>query len=518
MAFPIAASLIFFLILILPVYSFESSVGPRRSLLRSLGDGANLVDAAVDLNSSNFDAALKGSPATFAIVEFFAHWCPACRNYKPHYEKVARLFNGPDAVHPGVILMARVDCAMKVNTILCDRFSVSHYPMLLWGPPSKFASTRWNPKQEKNEIQSIDDGRTAERLLNWINKRIGSSFSLDDEKYENENTFPRNASDPEQIARAIYDVEEATTNAFDIILEHKMIKPDTRAPLIKFFQLLAAHHPSKRCRMGSAKILVNFDDLWPSDHAVSSQEVTILQERDTTKSHLICGKEVPRGYWIFCRGSKNETRGFSCGLWVLLHSLSVRVGDGESQLAFTTICDFIHNFFICEECRRHFYAMCSSVSVPFNTTRDLSLWLWSAHNKVNERLMKVEEALDTADPRFPKIIWPPKQLCPSCYHSPSRKSSGTTQVDWNEDEVFHFLVKYYGKILASSDRDTALSSRNDGSPMDDIATSTNAVAVPIGAALGIALASCTFGALACFWRAQQKNRKYLHQHCSLKNI
>lgn len=61
----------------------------------------------------------------------------------------------------------------QVNTNLCDRFSVSHYPMLLWGPPSKFVSSRWDPKQEKSEIQSIDDGRTAERLLNWINKRMG---------------------------------------------------------------------------------------------------------------------------------------------------------------------------------------------------------------------------------------------------------------------------------------------------------------------------------------------------------
>ena len=33
---------------------------------------------------------------------------------QPHYERVARLFNGPDAVHPGIILMTRVDCALKV--------------------------------------------------------------------------------------------------------------------------------------------------------------------------------------------------------------------------------------------------------------------------------------------------------------------------------------------------------------------------------------------------------------------
>ncbi|XP_010924152.2 sulfhydryl oxidase 1 isoform X2 [Elaeis guineensis] len=509
MSIPDTLSYVALLLFLLLLSGFVSSAGPGRSLLRSLGDGPDLPDAAVDLNSSNFDRVLKESQAAFAVVEFFAHWCPACRNYKPHYEKVARLFSGPDAPHPGIVIMTRVDCAMKMNKNLCDRFSVSHYPMLLWGRPPKFASGQWDPKQEKSEIQLIDDERTADRLLNWINKRIGSSFNLDDEKYENENTLPRNASNVEQIARAIYDVEKATAGAFGIISEHKMIKSETRAPLIKFLQLLVTHHPSKRCQRGSAEILVNFDDLWPSDlFPVSSQEITTLQERNTLKSYLICGKEAPRGHWIFCRGSKNDTRGFSCGLWVLLHSLSVRVIDGESQLTFTAMCDFIHNFFICEECRRHFYEMCSSVSVPFKTTRNLSLWLWNTHNKVNERLMKEEKELGTGDPMFPKIIWPPKQLCPSCYPSSSRKITGTSQVDWNEDEVFKFLVQYYGKTLMSSYKDASLgSNRIDESVADDITTSTNAVAVPLGAALAIAFASCAFGVLACFWRTQQKNRK-----------
>ena len=37
-----------------------------------------------------------------------------CIRDRPHYEKVARLFNEPDAVHPGIILIARVDCGLKV--------------------------------------------------------------------------------------------------------------------------------------------------------------------------------------------------------------------------------------------------------------------------------------------------------------------------------------------------------------------------------------------------------------------
>ncbi|XP_024021588.1 sulfhydryl oxidase 2 isoform X1 [Morus notabilis] len=505
--------------LFLGSFDFSSSSSSAnmgsRSILRAIdGDNGDPRDYAVDLNVTNFDSVLKDTPATFAVVEFFAHWCPACRNYKPHYEKVARLFNGPDAVHPGIVLMTRVDCAAKINSKLCDRFSVGQYPMLFWGPPSKFVGGVWEPKQEKSELRVINDGRTADQLLNWINKQIGSSFSLGDEKFENDH-LPSNVSDPGQIARAVYDVEEATATAFDIILEHKMIKSNTRASLIKFLQILVAHHPSKRCRKGSAEILVNFDDLFPSDLLLANKQ----EENDghgPLGTFQICGKNVPRGYWMFCRGSKNDTRGFSCGLWVLMHSLSVRVEDGESQFAFTAICDFVHNFFVCEECRQHFYDMCSSVSGPLNKTRDFVLWLWSAHNKVNVRLIKEEASLETVDPKFPKMIWPPKQLCPSCYRSHNQRNN---EIDWDKDEVFKFLTNYYGKTLVSLYKDKdALGNLLTIGALEDLVASTNAVVVPVGAALAIAVASCAFGALACYWRSQQKSRKYFHQLHSLKNI
>uniref|UniRef100_A0A6N2MXD6 Sulfhydryl oxidase n=1 Tax=Salix viminalis TaxID=40686 RepID=A0A6N2MXD6_SALVM len=485
--------------------SFQSG---SRSILRALsGENKALVDYAVDLNSTNFDSVLHDTPATHAIVEFFANWCPACRNYKPHYEKVARLFNGPDAVHPGIVLMTRVDCALKINNKLCDKFSVSHYPMLFWGPPSKFSSHGWEPEKEKSEILVIDDGRTAERLVSWINKHLGSSYGLDDEKFENEHLHS-NISDPGQIARAVYDVEEATAIAFEIIIEHKMIKQHTRVSLIKFLQLLAVHHPSKRCRKGSAEVLVNFDDLCPPDMWSPDKQEVLSNGKGMLGNFQVCGKEVPRGYWMFCRGSKNDTRGFSCGLWALLHSLSVRIEDGESQFAFRSVCDFIHNFFMCEDCRQHFYQMCSSVTVPFNTSRDFALWLWSTHNKVNERLMKKEASLGTGDPKFPKVIWPPKQLCSLCYLSHSRRENGISQIDWDMDEVYKFLTEYYGKTLASLYKEKGrLGDEVTDGTIVDLVASTNAVVVPAGAALAIALASCAFGALACYWRSHQKNRK-----------
>lgn len=46
-----------------------------RSILRAMGnDNKVAVDSAIDLNITNFDAALRDTPATYAVVEFFAHW------------------------------------------------------------------------------------------------------------------------------------------------------------------------------------------------------------------------------------------------------------------------------------------------------------------------------------------------------------------------------------------------------------------------------------------------------------
>ncbi|KAL2938381.1 Sulfhydryl oxidase 2 [Bienertia sinuspersici] len=665
--YSIIVILLIFFCLIFEVSS-SSSIGSRSLLRKIIDDELKTVDelhsnnnVVVELNDTNFKNVLRETPAPFSIVEFFAHWCPACRNYKPHYEKVARIFNGPDAAHPGILLMARVDCALKINAKLCDRFTVDRYPMLLWSKPGKFASVdSWDGSD--GEIMSVKEWRTADRLLDWINKKMNSSYGFDDNKYEHEHLQSKSLV-PEQIAQAVYDVEEATSSAFEIILRHKMIKPGTKTSLVRFLQLLVAHHPSRRCRKGSAEILVNFDELYPSEIGAENKENSLSENATTIlESFNICGKDVPRGYWVendvpatlfpfhvpllssayedpyepyfplphplflgcflflsfgfegmkflcctetgtvaniiivnhhqmkaikfkvpilpekvtrggderirpqlspkfsqlslvcerwpqnvswapsrpccaripeignaiqqssllyrmFCRGSRNDTRGFSCGLWVLLHSLSVRTGDGESHMAFRTICDFIHNFFICDECREHFFDMCSRVNTPLNSTRDFALWLWDAHNKVNERLSKDEDALGTGDPNYPKIIWPPKKLCPSCHLSSSEKSDSISPARWDKDEVFKFLASYYGKTLISLYKDKGLLRDDEAkhSHIDEPIPATNPVAVPIGAALAIAVASCAFGALACFWRSQQKSRKYRHLH-SLKNI
>ncbi|KAL4583163.1 hypothetical protein LXL04_007729 [Taraxacum kok-saghyz] len=101
-------------------------------LQQELDSGGNQPDFVVDLNVTNFDAVLKNTSAPFAVVEFFTHGS-RCRVYTSRYGKVARLFNGVDAVHPGIILVTRVDCAYKFSETKpitekngLDQFNLDH--------------------------------------------------------------------------------------------------------------------------------------------------------------------------------------------------------------------------------------------------------------------------------------------------------------------------------------------------------------------------------------------------------
>ena len=68
------------LILNLWILRATSLQAGSRTVLREIGNnngggaGPDPKDYAVELNVTNFDGVLKDTPATYAIVEFFAHW------------------------------------------------------------------------------------------------------------------------------------------------------------------------------------------------------------------------------------------------------------------------------------------------------------------------------------------------------------------------------------------------------------------------------------------------------------
>ncbi|KAG5052085.1 hypothetical protein JHK87_004283 [Glycine soja] len=102
----------------------------------------------------------------------------------PHYEKVARLFNEPDAVHPGIILIARVDCGLKsapsvailaISTV--SSWSPSQRIINLSTPTPHLRARAGNEHEEHTQIRICVQG-LLNRLSESNVKSITGELSL----------------------------------------------------------------------------------------------------------------------------------------------------------------------------------------------------------------------------------------------------------------------------------------------------------------------------------------------------
>nr|XP_023030357.1 sulfhydryl oxidase 2-like [Leptinotarsa decemlineata] len=142
--------------------------------------------------------------------------------------------------------------------------------------------------------------------------------------------------------------------------------------------------------------------------------------------------------WLACRGSTPHSRGYPCGMWKLFHYLTVNVANCESmkknsnpKVVLEAMHGYIKYFFGCEDCSNHFLEMAERRSLnKVASWNESILWLWRAHNEVNNRL----SGDTTEDPEYPKVQFPTADHCPHCYEEDH---------SWNEAEVLSYLQTMY---------------------------------------------------------------------------
>ncbi|KAM4861903.1 sulfhydryl oxidase 1 isoform 2-T2 [Thomomys bottae] len=146
--------------------------------------------------------------------------------------------------------------------------------------------------------------------------------------------------------------------------------------------------------------------------------------------------------WVGCQGSQPHFRGFPCSLWVLFHTLTVQAsqqsaesshGPASGQEVLQAVRSYIRYFFGCRECANHFEQMAAASMHEVGSPNDAVLWLWTSHNKVNARLA----GAPSEDPQFPKVQWPPRELCSPCHNE-----LGGVPV-WDVDATLSFLKVHF---------------------------------------------------------------------------
>lgn len=148
--------------------------------------------------------------------------------------------------------------------------------------------------------------------------------------------------------------------------------------------------------------------------------------------------------WVGCVSLTPAKRRYPCGLWTMFHHLTVAAEAQEKSTDPLEVLHAMHgyvkHFFGCTECSQHFQEMAARNKMWSITSKDMAiLWLWTAHNEVNQRLSGDE----TEDADFPKVQFPTREVCAKCY----KAGNGSSGPEWDKVEVQVFL-----KRMHSADR------------------------------------------------------------------
>eukprot|EP01087_Luapelamoeba_hula_P007562 TRINITY_DN1848_c0_g1_i2.p1 TRINITY_DN1848_c0_g1~~TRINITY_DN1848_c0_g1_i2.p1 ORF type:complete len:673 (-),score=113.50 TRINITY_DN1848_c0_g1_i2:50-2068(-) len=482
---------------------------------------------SIDITTDNFehwlttkDNALGAPPRdkeytpedSYMLVDFYASWCPHCKAFAPHYEKLAESFNA----HETPIWAARINCVRQ--SALCRRLGIVGYPTVKLGLRSRwleFLHQSVENDPSKFHIVPAAVGRmAADDIMGWLNKRLKTNYVLTpDSQYEqvkeraklfHSGSIPdysdaalANANLPDSVQPAkvgstdtsaqaeaealerekqklkelhsqadLWDVEKATATLLHLSII-SYFAPDHQTDLLKrgvltqFMELLEQYYPRPGCRESISMFKNWLNQNWKVGDEPPSTE-------DLEKSMQICGHSLSfyeERDWRQCLGSTPEMRGYTCGLWNLFHTL---VAQFPLRSANTTsdawrIRTFLEHFFMCDECRNHFLGMSVNMQRDVSSQHDAVLWFWNAHNQVNKRLVE-QGSVTGNDPEFPKIQWPSYDRCQRCHIAAPSYELGESIKDgdgrvvgvrvspgtWDFTQTYQFLMWYYhGPVSAA---------------------------------------------------------------------
>lgn len=216
------------------------------------------------------------------------------------------------------------------------------------------------------------------------------------------------------------------------ILSRSVISGESLNALNSYLELLIECFPSSIRGKKFIKLI------WENTHlnkTVSGEKLGNL----INNYEFLLKPYVTKHSWIGCEGSQPMYRKYPCGLWTMFHTLAVQASiknlitfNGKQVLE--TIAGYVKHFFGCTDCSEHFMNMATTIQTNVSSLDDAVLWLWSAHNQVNQRL----KGDVTEDPMHPKILFPSKVYCETCYQN------GTDE--WNKTEVLKYLKNMYSAI------------------------------------------------------------------------
>ncbi|EEY65303.1 sulfhydryl oxidase, putative [Phytophthora infestans T30-4] len=362
------------------------------------------------LSSQNYDTMLKDSDIVW-LVDYYAPWCPHCRHFAPEWERVANFYAKTDKVQVGA-----VDCTQ--NSEICNNENIHGYPGV---------KIHHVPADAEKAVMMARGARGSKSVVDWAERLMeehGIKSGVNVEELAAQLKNFRNAGSLEMKYKRLYDAGIAAVSTFQNgffmgsnVLEGERYDKNRHV----LAMLVESMKTSNHWNHADWKILLKnwkeaaSDKTFPANLFTSSED----------KSYAFC-------------------KTYTCGLWSLLHSITVSDVKVSKKSAtqpwkpsrtVAAIRLYVKNFFGCEECREHFMS-----SNPESIIKELAvsdeegphavvMWIWKMHNKVNKALKKQQ--------------WPSKTACPVCYVENGEPIS-LDPVRLHEDEIVAYVTSAYG--------------------------------------------------------------------------
>ncbi|XP_059840831.1 sulfhydryl oxidase 1 [Hypanus sabinus] len=226
------------------------------------------------------------------------------------------------------------------------------------------------------------------------------------------------------------------------VVKHQELSGDTLKALKGFITVLTKFFPGRPFIMK----LLQMTDAWLRDVGKGPVSSRALMDVLNNKNGIPGAVMPDKENWVGCQGSRPYLRGYPCSVWTLFHLLTMQAAKHNNSMVLagkgvqphprevlSALRQYVKHFFGCRECAVHFESMAAESMNYVQTFNGAILWLWSRHNRVNNRLAG---AL-SEDPKFPKIQWPPPDMCADCHNDHNGHH------EWILDAVLNFLNVHY---------------------------------------------------------------------------
>jgi len=424
-----------------------------------------------------------GSEQPFTLIEYYSAWCGHCQKFAPTYEAIAlqarREF--PE------LKVAAVNCPEHKD--ICTSHGISAYPTIVLfpgekkfeGSHTKEAVFAWVQEQHRTSTGTAaavpDAAATAATVAAAASQAVGRMVA---------NDVMRQG---DAAARAVGSMLQHAAHNASVVIQHPaadaamlQLRPmpwpvpvdDVLAAArytleLEIFATLSAapSHAYARTKLGALRAWLHLlhralphgrdggaaatgaSELLSGLHGRASLPSPEEWRALLTQS----GVDAWPSSWHACNSSHAELHAYPCALWLLFHSLLAHASEPEALPSLHAVVGYVKEFFGCEDCRGHFMVLAAALEKDVREMASehehgrhrAALWLWQAHNHVNERL-GAAELTDSAAAQFAefaKVQWPSRSLCPECREVSRPQPGVKASVHWRRSLVLKVLYEHF---------------------------------------------------------------------------